>query len=621
MSSSKTIMCFVLIFLLGSVFCFAEGFSGPKADDAQKIEQMREEAERAKREAYEKANAKLDEDISEIDLPRDSTQRISVKAIRISGNTLLTTDELLADMPLIYNASDETLKIAESDNLYDFRILHDIILDSGRARKVSTRTIQGFTQYLLAVYQDKNYAGIYVYIPADSMNQGRELQDEILNVKILEAPVSEITTTYYTPDNEKVEKGYLCSSAIKDWSPAQLGEVTNQKEMDDFINLLNLNPDRYVSGIVSKGAEPNSIALGFNIYEANPWHWFIQADNSGTKPRQWDPRIGIINTNLLGIDDTLTVIYQAPWDTTFDDNYGLFGSYDFPLLGPRLRLNIYGGHSEFDISSASGPMDFLGRGTFYGGILSYNLLQTNDGWFLDINGSLEHTRSKVTPSLFPGFLGTDIKFWLWGGGIDLHRSDDLSQTSVSLGRYESMGGESGGDEFRLARTNADSDFTIYNASAAHSQYLDTNKIERISASFRWITSDERLVPAKMTAFGGMYSIRGYDEYELVADGGMFASGQYEFDLVKYEESKFLDDTEDEQPKPFLRKFAPLVFVDYGRAKIRHPVGTERADEVFFSGGAGALVELGDNFSGAVYYGYPLKSTDNTRTSKEIVYGY
>ncbi|MHC4583909.1 MAG: ShlB/FhaC/HecB family hemolysin secretion/activation protein [Planctomycetota bacterium] len=615
MSSSKTIMCFVLIFLLGSVFCFAEGFSGPKADDAQKIEQMREEAERAKREAYEKANAKLDEDISEIDLPRDSTQRISVKAIRISGNTLLTTDELLADMPLIYNASDETLKIAESDNLYDFRILHDIILDSGRARKVSTRTIQGFTQYLLAVYQDKNYAGIYVYIPADSMNQGRELQDEILNVKILEAPVSEITTTYYTPDNEKVEKGYLCSSAIKDWSPAQLGEVTNQKEMDDFINLLNLNPDRYVSGIVSKGAEPNSIALGFNIYEANPWHWFIQADNSGTKPRQWDPRIGIINTNLLGIDDTLTVIYQAPWDTTFDDNYGLFGSYDFPLLGPRLRLNIYGGHSEFDISSASGPMDFLGRGTFYGGILSYNLLQTNDGWFLDINGSLEHTRSKVTPSLFPGFLGTDIKFWLWGGGIDLHRSDDLSQTSVSLGRYESMGGESGGDEFRLARTNADSDFTIYNASAAHSQYLDTNKIERISASFRWITSDERLVPAKMTAFGGMYSIRGYDEYELVADGGMFASGQYEFDLVKYEESKFLDDTEDEQPKPFLRKFAPLVFVDYGRAKIRHPVGTERADEDFFSVGAGALVELGDNFSGAVYYGYPLKSTDNTRTSK------
>ncbi|MDT8300153.1 MAG: hypothetical protein RQ760_01635 [Sedimentisphaerales bacterium] len=250
--------------------------------------------------------------------------------------------------------------------------------------------------------------------------------------------------------------------------------------MDDFINLLNLNPDRYVSGIVSKGAEPNSISLGYNIYEANPWNWFIQMDNSGTKPREWDPRMGFINTNFLGIDDTLTVIYQAPWDSTFDDNYGVFCSYDFPLLGPRLRLNLYGGHSEFDISSSSGPIDFLGRGTFY---------------------------------------------------------------------------------------------------------------------------------------GGMYSIRGYDEYELVADGGMFASGQYEFDLVKYEESNYIDGNEGEQSKPFLRKLAPLVFVDYGRAKIRHPVGTERADEDFFSVGAGALIELGDNFSGAVYYGYPLKSTENTRTGK------
>jgi hemolysin activation/secretion protein len=467
----------------------------------------------------------------------------------------------------------------------------------------------------LSAYQDKDYAGVYVYVPSDAMIDGRELVDEILPVKVLEASVSEVTTTFYTPYNEIVEKGFLNSSAINDWSPVQPGDVANQKEIDDFINLLNLNPDRYVSGIVSKGSEPNSIALGYNVYEANPWHWFIQADNSGTKPRQWDPRIGLINTNLLGIDDTFTVIYQAPWDSTIDENYGLFGSYDFPLLGPRLRLNLYGGHSEFDISAASGPFDFLGRGTFYGGILRYNLLQTDDGWFFDIKGSIEHTRSKVTPSIFPQFLGTDIKFWLWGGGIDLHRSDDLSESSITAARYESMGGESGRDEFLLARVNSDSDFTIYTASAAHSQYLDTNKISRISSSFRWITSDERLVPAKMTAFGGMYTVRGYDEYEMVADGGMFASGQYEFDLVKYEESKYQNDTGTEQNNLSLRKFAPLVFVDYARAKVRHPVGTERATEDFFSVGAGALIEIGDNLSGVVYYGYPLKSTDFTRTGK------
>jgi hemolysin activation/secretion protein len=122
----------------------------------------------------------------------------------------------------------------------------------------------------------------------------------------------------------------------------------------------------------------------------------------------------------------------------------------------------------------------------------------------------------------------------------------------------------------------------------------------------------------MTSFGGMYSVRGYDEYEFVADRGILASGQYEFDLVKYEESQRADGTEAEQEelkKPFIRKLAPLVFVDYARAKIKRPVGTERASEDFFSVGLGTIVELGDNFSGAVYYGYPLKSTDNTRTGK------
>jgi hemolysin activation/secretion protein len=118
----------------------------------------------------------------------------------------------------------------------------------------------------------------------------------------------------------------------------------------------------------------------------------------------------------------------------------------------------------------------------------------------------------------------------------------------------------------------------------------------------------------MTAFGGMYSVRGYDEYEFVADGGMLASAQYEFDLVKYDQQQDTSETGPEK-KPWLRKLAPLVFVDYARAKIRHPIPPERGDEDFFSVGSGVIVELGDNFSGAVYYGYPLKSTDNTRTGK------
>ena len=637
MAYSKRMTCFLVALLLWGGICFVPAHSSArKAMKDERIEQMREEAERAKREAAQEARrkavaeakARLEEKIAEIDLPDDTTTRFTVKELRISGNTLISTDELFEKMPLIYNASDKPLEQAESDLLYDFRVLHDIILEPGQPRQVSARTIQGLTQYILSVYQKKNHAGIYVYVPSDAIREGAELRGEILPVTVLEAKVTDVTVKTYDPNQNETEKGYLQSSAVLDWSPIKAGQVANQKELDDFVNLLNLNPDRYVSAVVTKGAEPETLAVAYDIYEANPWHWFIQVDNSGTDERQWNPRIGVINTNLFGIDDTFTTVYQAPWDSGIDENYALFGSYDFPILGPRLRLNLYGGHSEFDISPELGVFNFLGRCSFYGGTLRYNLLQA-DGWFFDIKGGVEYTRSKVTPSLFPSYLGTDVKFWLWGYGAELHRSDDMSNTSLSFDTYESWGGESGFDDFQDTRPGSspdtiDSIFSIYTATAAHSQYLDPDKIGRISGRFRWITSDERLAPAKMTAFGGMYSVRGYDEYEFIADGGILTSVQYEFDLVKYEESKQTAETGQAQQnaeKPFLRKLAPLVFFDYGRAKIRNPVAPEKGHEEFMSVGTGFTLELGDNFRGALYYGYPLKETDSTNDGTGRLHAY
>jgi hypothetical protein len=325
------------------------------------------------------------------------------------------------------------------------------------------------------------------------------------------------------------------------------------------------------------------------------------------------------------VDDTFTTIYQAPWDATVDENYSIFGSYDIPICGPGLRLNVYGGHSEFDISpETGGPFNFLGRGSFYGGMLRLNVLQF-DGWFLDIKGGVEHVRSKKIPE-FSGtpFSPSDVKFWLWGGGAELHRSDDISNSSLGFDRFESWGGESTGDEFDDARTGAVSDFTINTARANHSRYLDDDKISRIAGTFRWIGSNERLVSAKMTAFGGMYSVRGYDEYEYIADGGILTSVQYEFDLVKYDQARRKlagEEIEENAEEPFITKLAPLVFWDYGRAKIVNPTGTEKRHEEFMSIGGGAILELGDNFRGAVYYGYPLLATEDTRTGDGRVNAY
>jgi hemolysin activation/secretion protein len=300
-------------------------------------------------------------------------------------------------------------------------------------------------------------------------------------------------------------------------------------------------------------------------------------------------------------------MYQAPWEKGIEDEYAVFGSYDFPVFTPRLRLNLYSGYSQFDIPAAG--INFLGNGSFYGGRLSYNVLQASD-WFVDLTGSLSNERSKVTPSLG---IASDVDMELWGLGANVHRSDDMSNTSFAFNRTENMGGSSR-RRFEDARVETDPDFAIYYYAAIHSRYLDTAKVNRISGSLRLITSDERLVPAKMTTFGGLYSVRGYEEDEIVADGGTLVSGQYEFDLVRHGKAKQGQQDNAEQKKTkkaLLRKLAPLVFVDYGRAKIKHPVAGERRVRELCSVGAGTIIEVGDDFTGQIYYGWPLRGTDET----------
>jgi hemolysin activation/secretion protein len=579
------------------------------------MEQIREEAKKAQREAYEKARARLEENISEIDLPEDTSRRITVKEIRISGNSLLTTEEIISNMPLIYNASDKSLQQADSEDLYDLRVVHDIITDPGEPREVSTRTIRAFTEYIVSFYRENNYAGIYVYVPSQALIDGEKFVDNVMPVEIIEATVSQIDVTHYDINQNMKEEGYLSRQAVLDWSPVKQGEVGNHKELDEFVNLLNLNPDRYVSAVITEGDQRDTLAVTYDIYESNPWHYFIQIDNSGTRDKQWVPRVGVINTNVLGIDDQFTAIYQAPWDSQIDDRYSIFGRYDFPLAGPKLRLNLYGGYSEYDINPQTGVIDFLGNGSLIGGVLRYNALQF-DGWFFDLTGSMSYERSKITPSLFPQFLGSNVRMAIWGAGVDLHRSTDMTNTSVVAQRQESFDG-SDSAEFNTARTGANDKFTIYTTNVAHSQYLDPSKVQRLAGSFRWITSVERLIPAKMTTFGGMYTVRGYDEYEIVADGGILATLQYEFDLIKYGQVTRAGEETEQTPAGDLelKKLAPLAFLDFGRARIQHPLPGEERHRTLFSAGVGAIYEIGDNFSGSVYYGYPLKETDDTRRGK------
>jgi hemolysin activation/secretion protein len=541
-----------------------------------------------------------------LELPEDHTPTYLVRAAEIAGNTLLSARDLWEDLPVL------CVKRSKDPNVppeaYDFRMLKDVLRAPGELRPVSTRAIKGFTEYLLAQYHERGYAGVYVYVSAKaiqvedaSATDARRLENDLLPFRIIEGHVASVAIRHYDPNGTKKDKGRLKDSLVAKWSPAQPGDPIQTKSLDDFVRLLNDNPDRYVRHSVSTGSEPNSLDLIYALYEADPWHPYAQVDNSGTDQRQWSPRFGFFNTNLTGRDDRASVMYQANV-TDPTENYAAFGSYGIPVLTPRLRLSAFGGYSEFDITpeATGGLVSFLGAGSFYGGNLRYNIMQWR-GWFLDLTGTASAENSRIHNDLG---IDSDVDMRLVGLGFEVRRADVLSSSLVAFERLENVGGSSA-EEFAEARTGAARHFAKYSIVASHARYLDEAKRNHLGGSFRAIFADDRLVPAKMTTFGGLYSVRGYPEDVLVADGGILASLEYRRLLVG---DLFGAEAGDDSPK---KKGKPigislLGFTDYGQAQIKDPVPGEIGHQDLWGIGLGTLITRGQNFEARIYYGWALQ---------------
>lgn len=538
--------------------------------------------------------------------PSGDSARFLIRQIRLEGNILLDEKALLNNLPAYFApAGQPELALAP----YDLRPIRDIA--AGQAAELDAATIRAFTQYLLSVYQGRGYSGIYIYVPQEAFEAGGDIERGILPIRIIEALVGQIETTYYTPDRHVKEKGFLRQDVFERWAPVEPGKPISQRKLDAFLVHMNQNPDRYVSATVAPSSQPNALDVRFNIFEANPWHFFFQIDNAGTKDARYTPRVGLIHTNLLGYDDRLTVVYQAVPDKTFNEEFAVFGSYDFPLFTPRLRVTVYGGYNEFDISGAD-SIRFLGRGYFAGLSARYNLFQA-DRWLFDLTAQLTYDATKSTPSLFPEFLASRVHLTMGGLGAELSRKDDRSEYAAGFSWLTTLDG-SPQSEFGLARTGARRDVNVYQVFGRASRFLDAGRVHRVTASARWIAADQRLAPSKMTSFGGMYTVRGYDEYEIIADGGILASAQYEFDIIRHLQIRG-DQSAPAPQKPFLRKLAPAAFIDYGNARIQDALAGEHTDQELISIGGGLIVELTEHFTGTVYYGHPLVATEQTSAGK------
>jgi hemolysin activation/secretion protein len=427
-------------------------------------------------------------------------------------------------------------------------------------------------------YHRAGYQTVVVDVPPQDASKG------MVVLVVQEVPVGRLTV-----------KGsrFHDIERIKRRAPSlQEGNVPNFEEVQRDVISLNRSRDLRVTPEFKPGALPGTVDVELVVQDSFPLHATVELNNrysANTTPLRLDASLRYDNLWQLG--HTIGAAFQiAPQDA--DDAMVYSGYYLAPV--PRVEwLSIVAQaiRQNSDVSTLGGSAS-AGNGEIYGGRLIAEL-PPKPGLFHNLTFGLDYknfeqslsfdneliSSSPVTywPFLlsYSGFwMGKDYRFQL-DGAINWH--------------FRGMG--SGEVEFDNRRYAANGNYVYFRglASYEHDIWYDF----RVRAVVQGQATDNALVDSEQFSLGGLNTVRGYLESEVVGDSAIAGSLEfYSPSLLKWTKR------EDHE----MRLFA---FLDAGAAFINDPLPEQTTEFSLASWGVGGTVKVMGWLNGSLALGFPL----------------
>jgi hemolysin activation/secretion protein len=430
-------------------------------------------------------------------------------------------------------------------------------------------------------------------------------------------------------------------------SDVREGDLLQKKPLDEYVSFLNRYPNRNVNAAIAPGADPSlgEVSLQYLVNQPKPWQAYFQVANVGTRQTNaWRERIGFLDTQLLGIDDTFSVDAST---ASFQGSDNVSTSYEAPFFKQdRLRWRVSAQWDEFKASDVGiQGANFSGNDESIGADLIWNFLQKGD-WFFDATFGLRDMYVTVDNSL------ADQRgvgnFLLPHAGIEVSHPTIVANTDVSVDLSTNWAGAAGTSSQQiqnLGRSDVDKNFVLIAVSASESFY-----IEPLFASQNWTMADltatgrplpwatlahelsfsahgqsafdSRLPPQEEMTAGGFYTVRGYSEADAVGDSAVIGTVEYRWHIPR-------SFSPNPRPpnifnEPF--RFAPEVplglpdwdlvfrtFIDAGYTMNSHIIEGAESNDTLIGAGIGLELDLSRYFSVRTDWGVALHSTPDTRS--------
>ena len=485
----------------------------------------------------------------------------TIKQIRVRGATRLKPDEI-EDVIYPFVGPDRTLSDVEA------------------ARSA-----------LEKAHHEKGFEAVAVEIPEQNGTRG------IVFLDVKENPVGRLRVKgakYFLP--EEVKKG----------APSlQEGRVVDFNEVKKDIVRLNAWPDRRVTPVLRPGITPGTVDVDLNVEDSLPLHGSIEINNRYS-PETTELRLNgsISYNNLWQLGHSAGFSFQiAPQRLEDAEVYSAYYIARFSQW-PEFSLMLMGTKQNSDVSTLGGAA-VAGRGEILG--LRGMFTLPSEGVFshsLNLGIDYKHFDEDVT--LGADSFSTPIDYYpfTFGYGASWTRPKSFTELNGSV-NFALRGLGSRPATFDAKRYEADGGYFYVRGDLSHTHDLPGGF--QVFGKVQGQASKDPLVNSEQFAGGGLATVRGYLESELLGDSGWFVttelrSPSFLSPWVKVEEGK--------DPPTEWRLHA---FFDGGRLYLNDPLPEQKDVFDLASVGLGTRLRLFEHLNGSIDVAWPLVDQTTTRS--------
>lgn len=487
-----------------------------------------------------------------------------VKTIRIEGNTLLPDRKL---DELLINFTNQSHTMA---------------------------TLEKAANLIQQSYRDAGYGGVVAYLPEQVFEQS-----EIV-IKVLEGKLEHINIS----GNKYLEESNILSSLPK----LIIGNTPVVKDIDRNIQMANENPGKKLNITLLPGIKLGAINADIKVTEEKSLRLLFGLDSAGT-PGTGNFRVsaGIQHTNLWNRDHIGTFQFQtSPTDPGHTQVYS--AGYRIPLYDYLSAVDLIYAFSNIDSTTSAtpisiGPIGFIGKG-HVAGIRAHRFLsrlgeydhRLTIGW--DWRHFDNHCDFRGIVNAC-GRVNADITI----APLSIGYTGQLESSKFSWGFHTNLSGNLAGSSnsnFDIARHNAEKQYAVWRFFGFSNLNFSTDftlskRVTTQYTPFALVPGEQFGLGGGGSAMGGIISVRGYREREVVGDYGIaFNLEGLGPDIASYIKSESIS-------------IRPLAFFDIGWVGNNHHMDCNaHSSSCALAGiGGGLRFKIGKQFSGRLDLGQAL----------------